>query len=437
MKKIYLAHNVCLNSSYDFNIVKSALNSSNYMLVNSLKDADTYIYAGCGVRGILVQNAIVEINKALEQNPKLNVITTGCFAAVEPSRIKNEVQANNIQLVSFSDLVQQYTHSKIEELDCTFSQTENIDYEGDNLQRKRVSKLKEALIIDLKKIDEKYQLNITKKYKKYTKGFVFYNEESPVEYVTVTRGCPYKCSYCVIPTGRGGEYNSVPLGNVLEKIEKAMKKNVNRILLLGDEIGNYGLGSHDLSLSILLNKIFEKYNVTIALRYLEPKPFLKHFETIRKYCETGQIELIYLPIQSGSNRILKLMNRSYQINNELIKKILFLRNNTDATFYTNWMVGFNTETEDDLQKTIKLAKHLKLQINMAIPFSERPNTPASTIADSISIEEKKNRHTQLYDVIKEIKRDEFEKELAILDEHERFELLEKIVDAENYEVQID
>lgn len=437
MKKVYFAHNVCLNSSYDFNIVKNALNSNNYMLVNSLIDADTYIYAGCGVRGIWVQNAIAEINKVLEQNPKLNVIATGCFAVVEPLKIKNEVQTNNIQLVSFIDLIQQYTHSKIEELDYTFSQTENINYEGDNLQRKRVSKLKEALVADIQKIDEKYQLDITKKYKKYTKGFVFYNEESPVEYITITRGCPYKCSYCVIPAGRGGEYNSVPLGNVLGKIEKAMKKNINRILLLGDEIGNYGLGSHDVSLSILLNKIFEKYNVTIALRYLEPKPFLKHFETIRKYCETGQIELIYLPIQSGSNRILKLMNRSYQIDNELIEKILFLRNNTNVTFYTNWMVGFNSENEDDLQKTIELVKHLKLQINMAIPFSERPNTPASTMSNPISIEEKKNRHTQLYDVIKEIKRDEFEKELITVEKHERIELLNKIVEAENYEVQVD
>lgn len=437
MKKVYLAHNVCLNSSYDFNIVKNALNSSDYILVNDVKDADTYIFAGCGVRGIWVQNAIAEINKAVGQNPKLDVIATGCFAAVEPKRIKHEVQANNIQLVSFSDLVQQYSHSKIEELDSTFSQTENVDFEGENLQRKRVNKLKESLITDIQTIDKKYQLDITKKYKKHTKGFVFYNEESPVEYVTITRGCPYKCSYCVIPTGRGGKYNSVPLGNILEKIEKAVRKDINRILLLGDEIGNYGLGSHDVNFSILLEKIFEKHDVKIALRYLEPKPFLKHFKTIKKYCETGQIELIYLPIQSGSNRILKLMNRSYQIDNEFIEKIMFLRNNTDVTFYTNWMIGFNSETKEDFQQTIELAKHLKLQINMAIPYSERPNTPASTIGDPISIEEKKNRHTRLYDVIKAIKRKEFENELIALEEHERFELLEKIVDAENYEVQID
>lgn len=437
MKKVYLSHNVCLNSSYDFNIVKNALNSSDYVLVDSVIDADTYIYAGCGVRGIWVQNAIAEINKAVEKNPKLDVIATGCFAAVEPKRIKYEIQAKNIQLASFSDLVHKYSHSNIEELDSKFSQSENVDFEGENLQRKRVSKLKESLITDIQEIDKKYQLDITKKYKKHTKGFVFYNEESSVEYITITRGCPYKCSYCVIPTGRGGEFKSVPLGSILEKVDKAMKKNINRILLLGDEIGNYGLGSHDLNLSILLDKIFEKYDVKIALRYLEPKPFLKHFETIKKYCETGQIELIYLPIQSGSNRILKLMNRSYQIDNEFIEKILFLRHNTNVTFYTNWMVGFNSETELDFQKTIELAKYLKLQINMAIPFSERPNTPASTIAYPVSIEEKKNRHTRLYNVIKEIKREEFEQELMIIDEYERYQLLEKIVNAENYEVQID
>lgn len=437
MKKVYLSHNVCLNSSYDFNLVKSALKSSNYVLVNNVIDADTYIYAGCGVRGIWVKNAIEEINKALEKNPKLDVIATGCFSSIEPERIKLEVQAKNIQLLSFNDLVQEYAHSKIDEVDSIFSQTENIDFEGENLKRKRVSRLKESLIIDMQILDKKYRLDITKKYKKLTKGFVFYNEESPVEYVTITRGCPYKCSYCVIPIGRGNEYTSVPLGNIFEKIEKAVQNDINRILLLGDEIGNYGLGSHDIDLSILLDKLFKRFDVKIALRYLEPKPFLKHFETIKKYCENGKIELIYLPIQSGSNRILKLMNRSYQIDNEFIEKILFLRKNTDVTFYTNWMVGFNSETEEDFQKTIELAKYLKLQINMAIPFSERPNTPALNILNTVSIKEKHNRHKRLHNVLKAIKREEFEKELTIIDDNERQHLLNKIVDAENYEVQVD
>lgn len=437
MKKVYLAHNVCLNSSYDFNIIKNALGSNDFNLVKTIEEAEIYIYSGCGVRGIWVDNALDDINKAILKNKDIQVIATGCFAAIEPQKIEKEIQTKNFKLMSIKSIIEDFTDSKIEELDKSFSQVESMEFEGENQKRKRVNEKKSSLVSDLQKIDKKYNLNLTNKYKKSTKGFVFYNEDEPIEYITITRGCPYKCSYCSIPIGRGGEYNSVPLGDIIEKVNNALDKNINRILLLGDEIGNYGLGTNDMDLSKLLDIILEKNNLKVAIRYLEPKPFLKHYETIKKYCQQGKIELLYLPIQSGSNRILKLMNRTYEIDENLIQKISYLRDTTDVVFYTNWMVGFNSESEDDFKETMKLAKELNLQINMSIPYSERPNTPASQMVEKISIEEKENRHDRLFECIKNIKRKEFEKEMRIVEPYEQNEILEKIIDAENYLVQID
>jgi len=207
--------------------------------------------------------------------------------------------------------------------------------------------------------------------------------------------------------------------------------------LLGDEIGNYGLGTKEMNFSKLLDKFLGDNNLKISIRYIEPKPFLDHYETIKKYCEEGRIKLLYFPIQSGSNKILKLMNRTYEINDDLINKILYLRNNTDVVFYTNWMVGFNFESNEDFDQTISLVKKLDLHINMAIPFSKRPNTKAYNMDNDISIEVKKARHTELFDLIKQLKRDRFEKELSSVIEEERKTILDKIVNAENYFVQID
>lgn len=437
MKKIYLAHNVCLNSSYDFNIVKNALNSNGFIIVDRIEEADTYIYSGCGVRGIWVDNAIDEINNAIFKNKNLNVIATGCFAAIDPNKIEDNLHTQNFKLMSIKNIIDEFIDSNIEDLDKGYSQIEDTEFEGTSLKRSRVSEQKKSVLLSLQNIDIQYNLNLAHKYKKSTKGFVFYNEDEPIEYITITRGCPYKCSYCSIPIGRGGEYNSVPLGDIIEKINHALNNNIRRILLLGDEIGNYGLGTNDMDLSKLLDVILEKNNLKVAIRYLEPKPFLKHYETIKKYCLEGKIELLYLPIQSGSNRILKLMNRTYEISEDLIEKVSYLRNNTDVVFYTNWMVGFNTETEDDFQKTIALAKQLNFQINMSIPYSERPNTPASSMTNKISILEKENRHHRLFHCIKDMKRKDFENEMSTVEISQRDETLDKIVEAENYSVQID
>ena len=436
IKRVYFLHNVCLNSSYDLNIVKNALGSV-YDVVDDINVADICIYAGCGVRGIWVDCAINEINQALDVNKNLEIIATGCFSAIEPDKILQNVQTRQLKLMTYADIVEKYTNENFENTDLNLPQTESLDYEGDNKDKKRLTELKESMISDLQSIDIAYDLNVTDIYRESTKGFVFYNENEPVENITITRGCPYKCSYCSIPIGRGGKYISVPFGSIIKKIESALKRNVKHILLLGDEIGNYGLGTNGMDLSILLDTIFEKYDVSVSIRYIEPKPFIDHYNTIKKYCENDKIKLLYLPIQSGSNKILKLMNRTYKIDNNFIQKLTYLRTNTNVVLYTNWMVGFNGETEEDFQKTVTLVEELDCQINMVIPFSERPNTPAVSMNSKVSLKDKKNRHNRLFDIVKNIKANQFDAILKGVDELEKNNLLVKIMKAEDYFVQFD
>jgi len=437
MKKLYFAHNVCLNSGYDLNIVKNVLRNSHFIIVDTIEEADTYIYAGCGVRGVWVDGAIQEINEALKKNPNLEVIATGCFSAIEPEKILNTVKTTQVQLSSFNEIVKNNTGKDFEKADLEFSQIQSLDDEGKNLKRKRLNELKLSIIMDLQKIDKEYGLAVTQKYKEITKGFVFYNEDKVTENITITRGCPYKCTYCSIPVGRGNQYTSVSLGNIVKKIEQALGQGIKNFLLLGDELGNYGLGTNDLNFSKLLIFIFEKYDISLSIRYIEPKPFLEHYEIIQKYCRAGKIKLLYVPIQSGSNRILKLMNRTYHISKELIEKIQYLRNSTDVVLYTNWMVGFPSETQDDIEKSKWLMQELNCHINMVIPFSERPNTPAEQMQAKISLQEKDLRYKQLFEFSKNLKAKELDGFLKPVSGKERKVLLSKIMRAEEYSVQFD
>jgi len=437
MKKIYFAHNACLNSVYDLNIVKKALESSNFIIVDKIEKADTYIYAGCGVRGVWVDGAIIEINKALKKNKNLKIIATGCFSAIEPEKILDMIQTTQVQISSFSDIVENNTDKNFEKVDLEFPQMQSAGDDNSNFKRKRLGELKKSIVLDLQRLDKKHGMSIEKKYKGITKGFIFYNDEEVTENITITRGCPYQCTYCSIPIGRGNKYTSVSLGNIVKKIEQATKRGIKNFLLLGDELGNYGLGTNDLSFSSLLTFLFEKYDISLSIRYIEPKPFLEHFDAIQKYCITGQIKLLYIPIQSGSNRILKMMNRTYDVSQELIEKILCLRNNTNVVLYTNWMVGFPSETQEDIEISKQLMQQLDFHINMVIPFSERPNTLAEHMSNKISLKEKALRHALLFDLAKDLKIKQFDELLGKVDADTREDIVLKIMEAENYFVQID
>lgn len=400
MKKIYFSHNVCLNSEYDFNIIKEIL-KKDYIIVDDIKKADTCIYAGCGSRGVWVDDAINEINKIIEKNRNINIITTGCFIAIEPKKIKKFIKTNKLKMLNFNEIVKQYSNKDLNELDNDINQFQNYNLEN-NKKKGRLNKEKQEIVNFLELLDKKYNSNFTDFYKQTTKGFVFYDKN--IANITLTRGCPYKCSYCSIPLGRG-KYNSIPLGNIIEKIEYNLKEGINEFLFLGDELGNYGLGTNN-DLSKLLDFILSKYDIKISLRYIEPQPFLKHFNTIEKFSKKGKIKLLYIPIQSGSNKILQLMNRPYKIDTNFINKIISLKDK-NVILYTNWMVGFPNETIQDIEETKKLMEILNCNINVIVPFSKRPNTPAEKMTQ-ISIKEKEKRYYYLLKTAIELKKRNFE-----------------------------
>lgn len=407
MKKIFIKHNGCLNLSYDFNITKSGLEKVGYQFVTNPIEADEIVFAGCGVRAAWVDDAIKQMNTFIEGKQNQKVVVTGCISNIETERIRISLNTNEVYFKSFQDLVKEYTQYSFDLLEKDYSQDEQSDLEGDNPLRKKITPQKEKVLMFLDQLDRKYNLGLVNEYRRTTGGFFFYNETEATEMITVSRSCLYNCSFCTIPKGRG-DYSSIPLSTVKEKIMKAISKGIFRIILIGDEVGNYGRDLKDGSnFKILIDEILSIDNrLQIAIRYIEPTPFYRNFDTIKKYCIENRIYLLHIPLQTGSQELLKQMNRNHNLE-RVIPLYKDLIENTKTTFYCNWMIGFPGETDEDFQKTIDLARHLQIQLNTVIPFSARPDTSANDRKDKISNEVIKDRCDRLEEMLLQSKLDKF------------------------------
>ena len=430
MKNIFIKHNGCLNLSYDFNIAKSGLEKAGCKIVTNPNEADEIVFAGCGVRAAWVDDAIKQMNTFIEGKTNPKVVVTGCISKIETERIEKSVNSNEISFKSFQELVKEYTEFSFDLLEKDYSQNEHTDLEGDNPLRKKITPFKEKALKFLDQLDRKYGLELVNEYRRTTSGFFFYNETEPTEMITVSRSCLYNCAFCTIPKGRG-DYSSIKLDTIKDKVSKAISKGIYRINLIGDEVGNYGRDLKDGSnFQTLIDEILlmdEK--LKIAIRYIEPTPFYKNFDTIKKYCLENRIYLLHIPLQTGSQELLKQMNRNHNLDN-VTPLYKYLTENTNTTFYCNWMIGFPGETEEDFQKTIDLATHLQIQLNTVIPFSARPDTKANDREDKVSIDIIQERCERLEDVLLHNKLNKFKQLTTKISIDEQNQLLDLIATAE-------
>lgn len=438
-RKIFLAHNSCLNSSYDLNLLKVGLEKGGFEIVDHPEIADEVIFSGCSVRDVWVADAINQIDEIHKRAPGAKITVTGCIANVSSETVASHSAAHELSFQSQRELLRSYTGLDFKSLDRQVSQDSTHNYEGvrDNglsQLRQRVGPDKAAVIASLQEIDREFGSVAERLYRRTTKGFVFYNEIEAAELVTVTRSCLYKCSFCNIPRGRG-PFESVPLDDILTKAKAALARGVRHVILLGDEIGNYGADGQGSKFPELMKALVRLDDgLRLSIRYIEPKPFLKNADLLRELCDSGKIELLYVSLQSGSQRILKDMNRNYDIAKVAAVYASF-RTSTDTIFYCNWMTGFPGETEEDFQRTVDLVKALNLQINVAIPFSARPNTPAAHLSEQIPEETKLRRTTELTNVIADLKVAMFERQLSFLDQARLRPLLDQMRKAEMQQYQ--
>jgi len=232
----------------------------------------------------------------------------------------------------------------------------------------------------------------------YHSGFY---QDTKHAYVVISEGCSNYCSYCVVPYVRG-ELSNRNYKEILKEIEEAVDRGITKITLLGQNVNAYQYNQVSfIKLINLVNLVkgLKEFNFITSHPKDTPLDLFKamaDLDKLKKY--------LHLPVQSGSDRILKLMNRGYARKFYLDLIDNYRKIVKDAILTTDIIVGFPTETETDFLQTHNLVKDIEFNAAYIFKYSPRPRTEAEKLADDVQRKEKEKRHRIILELQKEISR---------------------------------
>jgi tRNA-2-methylthio-N6-dimethylallyladenosine synthase len=340
-KKYFLKVYGCQMNQYDAGIIRTILDSAGYDEAQSEKEASIILLVTCSVRQHAEVRALGQINywrRLKYQNPQLIIGVLGCMAQNFKEKLLNKTSVDIVvgpdQYHLLPKLIKDYTLTK------------------------------------------KPRLAIEENCENYTEILPRIKENSVTGFIAIMRGCDNFCSYCIVPYVRGRE-RSKPLSVILKEAYALINQGVKEITLIGQNV----LAWKDRNADFLtLIKEIDQLEGYYRLRFItsHPKNFTaKHWDTLgtlKKFCP-----YIHLPLQSGSNRILALMNRGYT-KEEYLEKIAYGRMVfPDLALTTDIMVGFPTETDEDYEETLGVMQQVRFDFAYMFKYSERPNTEAQKI----------------------------------------------------------
>lgn len=227
--------------------------------------------------------------------------------------------------------------------------------------------------------------------------------------VPIMFGCNNFCTYCIVPYVRGRERSRKP-ENIIEEVKKLVADGYKEIMLLGQNVNSYG---NDLEEDITFPKLLKKLNEIdgeFIIRFMSSHPKDAGTELIDTILNCEKVgKHLHLPVQSGSDDILREMNRRYTIE-DYMKTINHARSVIpDFSFTTDIIVGFPNESEEDFEKTIELIKKVGYDNIFSFIYSKRSGTKAAEIDDKISDEQKSERMARLLKVQREISTENYKR----------------------------
>jgi len=361
MKKFYIKTYGCQMNFYDSEKIKALLVKNGYEIVGSPEKSDIIAVNTCSVRKHAEDRALSFLSsyKHLKKEGKI-LCLLGCTASLYREEIYRKYD--------FIDVV------------CT----------PDNY-----NKLNEIL-----KISDRERVCITGKSKNPFISENFIVDGRVSSFVTITKGCENFCSYCVVPFTRGKLISKKP-EDIYREVEYLIENGVREVILLGQNVNEYGRDTGN-DFSALLEKTHNIKGL-VRLGFLTSHPKDISDALIYDFTKLPKLyKYLHLPLQSGSDRILELMNRKYTVEKymEIIDKTRELI--PDITITSDIIVGFPSETEDDFNRTVQAIKELEFDDLFVFKYSTRPLTAASLMKDDVPVEEKERRHRIILDIQEEI-----------------------------------
>ena len=334
-------------NEYDSNRIYDSVKKIGFKKTDDQKNADCFVLNTCHIRDKAkekVYHEIGRVKKIYKQKNKPIIVVAGCVAQAENQEMLKREPYIDI-------VIGPQSYHKINEVLKKFIPNEQ---------------------------KEETEFDTISKFEYFDK---IENKGNKISaFLTIQEGCDKFCHFCVVPFTRGPEY-SRPLRKILSEADTLIKNGAKEITLLGQNVNAYSYykNSKEYKLSDLIMKL-EKFSELKRIRYTTSHPLDMTDDLIECYNKSKKlVPFVHLPVQSGSNKILKLMNRKHTIEKylsiyEKLKKI-----NPIIEFSSDFIIAYPGETEEDFNHTMQLVKKIKFINSYSFIFSPRPGTVASNL----------------------------------------------------------
>ncbi len=361
-----------LNFSETSTIGNQFLNKG-FDIVDFKENADIYVFNTCSVTENAERECRQLVRRALRQNPEAFIIVTGCYAQLRPEQI-----------------------TKIEGVDVVLGSREKLELFSyiNNFNKNKLACIYVSPTEELNEFGPAHSTDADNRTRAYFK---------------IQDGCDYKCSFCTIPRARGKSRSMNP-DEVITEFTKLVAKGYKEIILTGVNVGDYGKAFDTDLYNILLKMTEVPGEFRIRISSIEPN--LLSDEIIELTDKSGKLcKHFHIPLQSGSPKILKLMQRRYKAQDyqKLIFKIK--KRIPDAGIGVDVIVGFPGETEEDFLQTYNFLRDLPVSYLHVFTYSERPDTKAITLPGQVDVFERRKRNNMLR-ILSEKKKNSFYNEMT-------------------------
>ncbi|MGZ8143075.1 MAG: tRNA (N6-isopentenyl adenosine(37)-C2)-methylthiotransferase MiaB [Methylosarcina sp.] len=369
--KLYIQTNGCQMNEYDSDKMRDVLSASHgFELIDDPKKADVLLLNTCSIREKAQEKVFSALGKwrsIKEKRPDVIIGVGGCVASQEGAALQKRAPFVDIvfgpqTLHRLPQLLDQARSKQQPVVDISFPEIEKFDA----LPEPRA--------------------------------------EGPKAFVSVMEGCSKYCSFCVVPYTRGEEI-SRPLNDVIAEIETLARQGVREINLLGQNVNAYRGEMEDgdiTDFAMLLHHVAALEGID-RIRFTTSHPVEFTDSLIEAFAEIPQlVNHLHLPVQSGSDRVLKLMKRGHTRADyiETIRKLREVRPNICLS--SDFIIGFPGETEQDFEDTLALVNEIGFDLSFSFIYSPRPGTPAAELSDDVPVEVKKHRLERFQNRINEM-----------------------------------
>lgn len=359
-KKVHIQTFGCQMNEYDTDKMLEVLKKENYVYTEQSEEADLIILNTCSIREKAEQKVYSQIGRLRplkQEKPGLIIGVGGCVAQQEGKKILQ--RDRNVDMV----------------------------FGTDNLFDLP------AMLNDVKEGHRIVQTE-RKAYKQKVRNFIpdfTFNEVSQPgvkAFIAITKGCNNYCTFCIVPLTRGLEVSREP-ANIVDEARQLVEQGTREITLLGQNVNSYKADGVDF---VELLERLDQIQGLERIRFTSPHPKDFHQRLAQAMADLPSVcEQLHLPVQSGADRVLKLMKRFYTYDLYMEKVHMLRERIPEVTISTDIIVGFPSETQEEFEKTMQVVDEVRFDQIYAFKYSPRPGTPAATMEGHLPEEVKNER----------------------------------------------